>query len=239
MPRTPEPVDSWIPGTSPGMTCMPRHVVARAADIPPGSRKLVHVGERAIVVLNVKGELFALSDKCPHKGGSLSRGKLTGVVTSSEPGELRLLAARRDPALPLARLGVRRAHGPLLVRPQAHAADELRRHGGARRQAGRGALRGRDFPVAVEDDYVVVETKGEQGEAALRRRGGHGAMRSAYRALPPHGGRLDRQALRAPGEVELQRHELGCAGGEGSARTPWKQARRRRCSEPSVCHSRR
>ena len=68
------------------MTLMPSHVVARAAEIPPGSRKLVHIGERAIVILNVKGELFALSDKCPHRGGSLSRGKLTGVVTSSEPG---------------------------------------------------------------------------------------------------------------------------------------------------------
>jgi len=65
---------------------MPRHVVARAAEIPPGSRKLVHIGERAIVILNVKGELFALSDKCPHRGGSLSRGKLTGAVTSSAPG---------------------------------------------------------------------------------------------------------------------------------------------------------
>ncbi|KAK0862887.1 hypothetical protein LTR02_018385, partial [Friedmanniomyces endolithicus] len=66
---------------------MPRHVVAKAAELPPGSRKLVQIGERAIVVLNVKGELFALSDKCPHKGGSLSRGKLTGAVTSSEPGD--------------------------------------------------------------------------------------------------------------------------------------------------------
>ena len=66
---------------------MPRHVVAKASEIPPGSRKLVQIGERAIVVLNVSGEWFALSDKCPHKGGSLSRGKLTGAVTSSGPGD--------------------------------------------------------------------------------------------------------------------------------------------------------
>ena len=32
---------------------MPRHVVARAAEIPPGSRKLVKVGSREIVVLNI------------------------------------------------------------------------------------------------------------------------------------------------------------------------------------------
>jgi 3-phenylpropionate/trans-cinnamate dioxygenase ferredoxin subunit len=65
---------------------MPRHVVARAAEIPPGARKLVKVAERDIVIFNVNGELFALSDKCPHKGGSLARGKLTGAITSSEPG---------------------------------------------------------------------------------------------------------------------------------------------------------
>src|SRR5689334_25291334 len=65
---------------------MPRHVVARAQELPPGTRKLVHVAGRDIVILNIKGELFALSDKCPHKGGSLSRGKLTGLVLSPEPG---------------------------------------------------------------------------------------------------------------------------------------------------------
>ena len=69
------------------MTWMPRHVVAKAAEIPPRTRKLVAIGERQIVILNVKGELFALSDKCPHKGGSLSLGKLTGAVTSSGPGD--------------------------------------------------------------------------------------------------------------------------------------------------------
>ena len=65
---------------------MPHHVVARAAEIPPGSRKLVKVAGRDIVIFNINGELFALSDKCPHKGGSLSRGKLSGAVTSCEPG---------------------------------------------------------------------------------------------------------------------------------------------------------
>jgi 3-phenylpropionate/trans-cinnamate dioxygenase ferredoxin subunit len=68
---------------------MPRHVVARAEEIPPGSRKLVQVGSRSIVIFNVAGELFALSDKCPHRGGSLSKGRLTGLVESPAPGEYR------------------------------------------------------------------------------------------------------------------------------------------------------
>ena len=61
--------------------------VGAAPSTPAGTRKLVHVAGRDIVVLNVNDELFALSDRCPHKGGSLSRGTLTGVVSSPEPGK--------------------------------------------------------------------------------------------------------------------------------------------------------
>jgi 3-phenylpropionate/trans-cinnamate dioxygenase ferredoxin subunit len=64
-----------------------RHVVARAADLMPGTRKLVTVEGRGIVVLNIKGELFALSNTCPHKGASLCNGLLTGLVRSTKPGE--------------------------------------------------------------------------------------------------------------------------------------------------------
>src|SRR5436305_3156828 len=68
---------------------MPKHVVAAAADIPPGHRKLVDVNGRAVVVFNLGGEFFALNNRCPHKGGSLCDGKQTGLVQSSEPGEYR------------------------------------------------------------------------------------------------------------------------------------------------------
>ena len=68
---------------------MGKHVVAAVGDIPPGARKVVTIANRAIVVFNVGGEFFALSDRCPHRGGSLSVGKLTGLVESSQPGEYR------------------------------------------------------------------------------------------------------------------------------------------------------
>jgi nitrite reductase/ring-hydroxylating ferredoxin subunit len=66
---------------------MPRHIIGRASELLSGSRRLVHVGGRAIVVFNIKGELFALSDTCPHRGASLSNGVLTGLVTSNGPGD--------------------------------------------------------------------------------------------------------------------------------------------------------
>ena len=63
------------------------HVVASIEDIPPGSRKLVEAGGRAVVVFNLGGEFFALNDRCPHLGGSLSHGIQTSLVQSAEPGQ--------------------------------------------------------------------------------------------------------------------------------------------------------
>jgi 3-phenylpropionate/trans-cinnamate dioxygenase ferredoxin subunit len=138
---------------------MPRHIVARAEDIPPGARKLVHVAGRDIVVLNTKGELFALSDKCPHKGGSLSRGKLTGVVSSPEPGvyeykrpgeilrcpwhgwefDVRTGRSWCDPKK------MRLMNYAVSLEPGAKLAE--------------GPYVAETFPVTVEGTYVVIETK--------------------------------------------------------------------------------
>ena len=66
---------------------MAKYVVAPVDAIAPGSRKLVEVAGRRIVIFNLAGEFFALSDRCPHQGGPLSQGRLTGFVSSREPGE--------------------------------------------------------------------------------------------------------------------------------------------------------
>jgi nitrite reductase/ring-hydroxylating ferredoxin subunit len=68
---------------------MSRHVVAPMRDLPPGSRKLVDIDGRAIVIFNIGGEFFALLNRCPHQGGNLCEGKLIGLVESSEPGVYR------------------------------------------------------------------------------------------------------------------------------------------------------
>ena len=68
---------------------MERFVVARADEIAPGERKLVSVRGRDVAIFNVKGEYFALLDRCPHQGGSLCRGRLVGLVESDEPGRYR------------------------------------------------------------------------------------------------------------------------------------------------------
>ena len=73
--------------TTERLSLMARHVVAGAADIPPGGRKLVEVNGRAVVVFNLNGEFFALNNRCPHKGGSLCEGVQTALVQSSQPGD--------------------------------------------------------------------------------------------------------------------------------------------------------
>jgi len=64
-----------------------KYVVASVSEIPVGGRKLVDVKGRKIVLFNLAGEFYAISDKCPHQGGSLFKGQLTGFVSSKEPGE--------------------------------------------------------------------------------------------------------------------------------------------------------
>ena len=66
---------------------MSKHVVFPLKDLPPGNRKVVNLGGRPIVIFNINGEFFALLDRCPHQGGQLSCGQLTGLVEASEPGK--------------------------------------------------------------------------------------------------------------------------------------------------------
>jgi nitrite reductase/ring-hydroxylating ferredoxin subunit len=62
-------------------------VVAAAAEIPPGTRKIVEVAGRSIGVFNIGGSFYALRNRCPHQGGPLCQGRLSGIVVASCPGE--------------------------------------------------------------------------------------------------------------------------------------------------------
>ncbi len=56
-------------------------------EIPPGGRKIVEVAGRSIGVFNIGGEFFALRNQCPHAGGPLCEGVLSGLLRSAAPGE--------------------------------------------------------------------------------------------------------------------------------------------------------
>jgi len=136
---------------------MPKHVVATAAEIPDGGRKLVELKGRPVAVFNVKGEYFALYDRCPHEGGSLCAGKLTGLVQSSGPGDYQLTRQGEILRCPW--------HGwEFDLRTGRSYCDPRRmrvRNYAVSVQPGSQVVEGpyvaETFPVTVEGDYVVIE----------------------------------------------------------------------------------
>jgi ferredoxin-NADP reductase len=52
--------------------------VAKTGELAPGQGKAVSVNGAAIALFNVDGEYYAIDDSCPHAGGVLSEGELTG-----------------------------------------------------------------------------------------------------------------------------------------------------------------
>ena len=71
-----------------------KHIVGKADEIPPGSRKILDVDGRSIGVFNVDGEYFALRNRCPHQGGALCEGKLWGILTATVPGDFHYEASK-------------------------------------------------------------------------------------------------------------------------------------------------
>ena len=59
-----------------------RHVIAKVADLTPGERKVVTIGNREIGVFNVGGEFYALRNICPHRGAPLCHGRVRPLMTS-------------------------------------------------------------------------------------------------------------------------------------------------------------
>ena len=55
----------------------------KAADLPPGSSKVVQVRGLAVAIFNMDGTLYALDNTCPHQGGPLGEGYLeeSGIVS--------------------------------------------------------------------------------------------------------------------------------------------------------------
>lgn len=61
--------------------------VADTSELTSGSKKKIFVGDKVILLSNVDGSYYAISDKCPHMGGSLGEGVLKdGIITCPKHG---------------------------------------------------------------------------------------------------------------------------------------------------------
>ena len=58
------------------------YTVARAEDVPPGSGRVVHAGERELALFNCDGAFYGTQSECLHMKGPLGRGRLEGCVLS-------------------------------------------------------------------------------------------------------------------------------------------------------------
>jgi 3-phenylpropionate/trans-cinnamate dioxygenase ferredoxin subunit len=137
---------------------MSRHVVGLAAEILPGQHQIFEINGRSIGVFNLDGEFFALLNRCPHEGGPLCSGTVTGLRQSTTPGEYRYSRPGEilrcpwhgwefdiktgqswfDPA------GTRVRPYPVRVETGASGYQP-------------GPYQAETFEVAVEDEYLVVE----------------------------------------------------------------------------------
>lgn len=145
------------------------YVVAQVGEIPVGGRKIVEIERRSVGVFNIGGEFFALRNACPHAGGPLCHGVLSGFIRSREPGQydyirrgeflrcpwhqwefdIRTGRSWFDPAKTRVRsYQARTETGAALL------ADEVELEAAG---LARGPHQAETYPVRVDGEYVVVE----------------------------------------------------------------------------------
>ena len=136
---------------------MSRHVVAPTSEVPPGSRKLFTVKGRPIAVFNLGGDYFGMLNRCPHQGGSLCEGIVTGLLLSESPGEYHY--TRKGEILRCPWHGwefdIRTGQSycdPERIRAKSYQVDIAP---GAKVVAG--PYVAETVPVRVEEDYIIVD----------------------------------------------------------------------------------
>jgi 3-phenylpropionate/trans-cinnamate dioxygenase ferredoxin subunit len=142
-----------------------RYNVGRVGDIPDGGRRLVEIGGRSIGVFNVGGRFFALRNRCAHQGGPLCQGRVFGRLDSERPGEYRYEDGRYLLECPWHGWEFDMSTGQSWFDPQR---TRVRRYPvsveaiGPDRQSALqpGPYRVESFPVAVEEECVIVDLGG-------------------------------------------------------------------------------
>jgi nitrite reductase/ring-hydroxylating ferredoxin subunit len=132
-----------------------KHVVARLADFPPDSRRVVRVGGREIGVFRVEDRFFAVRNRCPHQGGPLCIGRVFPRIVSRIPGTFQL--DRDSPPLLVCpwhgwqydmESGKSYAPGDPHVRSYSVSVEP---------GTAVGPYVAETFPVYVEEEYVVLD----------------------------------------------------------------------------------
>ena len=57
-------------------------VAGNRSDIPVGEMRAVNLEGTVVLLANIDGKMHAINNKCPHMGGDLSKGMLSGTVVT-------------------------------------------------------------------------------------------------------------------------------------------------------------
>lgn len=136
---------------------MSKHIVATVTDLPPGSRKLVTIKGRPIAVFNLGGEFFGLLNRCPHQGGDLCAGLVTAVVTADRPGEYRMTREGEIIRCPWHGWEFDIRTGQSWCEPDRIQTRQYPVEIAAGTDLVKGPYIAETIPVAVEENYIVVE----------------------------------------------------------------------------------
>lgn len=56
------------------------HPVARADELGEGEKRSMPLGQEEIALYRVEGRVYAIDNRCPHRGGPLAEGSLQGHI---------------------------------------------------------------------------------------------------------------------------------------------------------------
>lgn len=123
---------------------MQRFVVCKVSDLAPGERRIVSLAGLSIGLFNLDGHYVAVHNRCPHKGGALCEGPLTGTTVPVRDTEY--VYGHDGHILRCAWHGWEFdiATGRALVDPR---------------------LRARTYPVTVEGEEIVVTIPSRENDA--------------------------------------------------------------------------
>lgn len=58
------------------MTELVYYPICSVEDLLPGERLFIEIGDEAVVLFNIAGDFYAISDVCTHDGGPLGEGEV-------------------------------------------------------------------------------------------------------------------------------------------------------------------
>ena len=135
-----------------------RHVVARAADLPPSSRQVVTVDGHEIGIFNLDGSYYALLNRCPHEGAPLEKAACVARLTSPEPGVYQRSRVGELLRCPWHGWEFDMRNGQSWFDPKRVKVRSYPVAVESGEELQKGPYVAETFPVHVEDSYVIIET---------------------------------------------------------------------------------